>query len=88
MRKLSSNERAPRVDTQLLATVTASDGAVVPVTVLDISREGCRLRCDGDLQSGERIAINVERYGSYPAEVRWAKGGEAGAVFLEPVVLP
>ena len=88
MRKLSSNDRAPRVDTQLLATVTTSDGAVLPVTVLDISREGCRLRCEGELREGERIAINVDRYGSYPADVRWARGEEAGAVFLEPVVLP
>lgn len=88
MRKLSSDDRAPRVDTNLAATVTDSEGAIVSVVVLDISREGCRLQTEGELHVGERIAINVDRYGSYPAEVVWAKGSEAGVVFLEPVVLP
>lgn len=88
MRKLSSNNRAPRIDTNLRATVTDADGETINVIVLDISREGCRLRTESELHSGDRIAINVERYGSYPADVRWAKGDEAGAVFLEPVVLP
>lgn len=88
MRRPSNNDRAPRVDTQLPATVTMSDGSVVPVRVLDISREGCRLKGADELHTGDRIAINVDRYGSYPADVRWAKGDEAGAVFVEPVVLP
>lgn len=88
MRNVMHRGRLRRVDTALAATVTDSDGHVLPVVVLDISREGCRLKAEGGLHSGERIAINVDRYGSYPAQVRWAKGNEAGAIFLEPVVLP
>ncbi len=88
MRAVANNDRAPRVDTQIAATVTDSEGEAIAVTVLDISREGCRLRCSGELHEGERIAITVDRYGSYPAQVRWARGDEVGAIFLEPVVLP
>ncbi len=88
MRKLSSNDRAPRIDTNITATVTDADGETMNVIVLDISREGCRLRTTSELHAGDRIAINVDRYGSYLADVRWARGEEAGAIFLEPVVLP
>lgn len=88
MRKLSSNDRAPRVDTNLVGTVTGTDGETEEVIVLDISREGCRLRTISELVAGDRIAISVDHYGSYLADVRWAKGNDAGAIFLEPVVLP
>jgi hypothetical protein len=34
------------------------------------------------------VQIEVPKYGTYPAQIRWALGTEAGAVFLEPVFLP
>ena len=61
---------------------------MVPVKVMDLSREGCRLETDGSLKIGERVEIQVPKYGSFPAQIRWALGNEAGAVFLEPVLLP
>ena len=80
-------KRAPRVDTNIDAELTDSDGSRMDVVVLDISREGCRLETDGTLKIGEKIELHVPRYGTFPAQVRWAIGNEAGAVFLEPVVL-
>ena len=88
MRKVMRQDRAPRVDSRLVGTVTGPDGETMSAVVLDISREGCRLSVDGELHLGNRIAIDVDRYGSHIAEVRWSAGGEVGAVFVEPVLLP
>jgi len=88
MREPGQIKRAPRVDTNIDAALTDSDGSRLSVVVLDISREGCRLETDATLKIGEKIELHVPRYGTFPAQVRWAVGNEAGAVFLEPVILP
>jgi hypothetical protein len=80
-------KRAPRVDTRFQTRLTDSDGSIIDVTVIDISREGCRLQTDGSLRIGENVQIEVPKHGSFAAQIRWALGNEAGAVFLEPVFL-
>ena len=88
MREPGYIKRAPRVDTRFNTTLTDSDGNTVDVIVIDISREGCRLETsDGLLKIGESVRIEVPKHGSFPAQIRWALGNEAGAVFLEPVFL-
>ena len=88
MREPGFIKRSPRVATNYKTSVTDSDGGTVPVVVTDISREGCRMETDGSLQIGEMVEINVGRLGTYPAQIRWALGNEAGAVFLRPVDEP
>jgi hypothetical protein len=88
MREPGQIKRAPRVDTRFKATLTDSDGSKHVVVVTDISREGCRLETSQLLKIGENVQIEVPKYGTYPAQIRWALGDEAGAVFLEPVFLP
>jgi len=87
MREPGEIKRAPRVDTRFKASLIDSDGGVVPVLVIDISKEGCRLEADGSLKIGEKVQLKVPKYGTFPAQIRWAVGNEAGAVFLEPVFL-
>ena len=88
MREPGFIKRAPRVDTNFDASLTDSDGGKVAIVVTDLSREGCRLEADGSLTIGEHVQIDVPKYGSFPAQIRWALGKEAGAVFLEPILLP
>lgn len=88
MREPGYIKRAPRVDTKFPASLIDSDGGSLRVVVTDISREGCRLETDGSLKIGEKVQLEVPKYGSFPAQIRWAVGNEAGAVFLEPVFLP
>ncbi len=88
MREPGFIKRAPRVDTHFEASLTDSDGGKIPVVVTDLSREGCRLEADGSLTIGEHVQIEVPKYGTFPAQIRWALGEEAGAVFLEPILLP
>jgi hypothetical protein len=88
MREPGQIKRSPRIDTRIKATLINSDGAKHHVIVTDISREGCRLETNELLKIGENVQIEVPKYGLYPAQIRWALGDEAGAVFLEPVFLP
>lgn len=87
MREPGFIKRSPRVDINFATTLTDSDGNIVAVKVVDLSRDGCRLETDADLKIGENVRIEVPKYGSFPAQIRWALGNEAGAVFLEPVFL-
>lgn len=85
MREPGEIKRAPRVDTRFGTSLIDSDGNSVSVVVIDISREGCRMETDGSLKIGEQVQIKVPKYGTFAAQIRWALGNEAGAVFLEPV---
>lgn len=87
MREPGVIQRAVRVATKYDAALTDGDGGKIRVVVTDISREGCRLETDGTLQVGERVEIKVARYGSYAAQIRWIAGRQAGAMFLDPVIL-
>jgi len=83
--------RAPRIDARHPAVLVASDGGEMDVVVTDLSSRGFRIEAEQDLFIGENIMIGehvrlrVERYGDFPAQVRWALGCEAGGIFLEPV---
>ena len=85
MREPGHIKRPPRVDTRIETFLTDSDGNRMPVVVIDISQAGCRLETSAMLRIGEKVQIEVPKYGTFPAQVRWALGNEAGAVFLEPV---
>jgi hypothetical protein len=87
MREPGEIKRAPRVDTRFSTSLIDSDGNSVSVMVIDISREGCRMETDGSLKIGEHVQLKVPKYGTFPAQIRWALGNEAGAVFLEPVFI-
>jgi hypothetical protein len=87
MREPGEIKRAPRVDTRFSTTLIDCDGNNVSVMVIDISREGCRMETDGSLKIGEHVQLKVPKYGTFPAQIRWALGNEAGAVFLEPVFI-
>ena len=77
-------KRAKRVDVDHKGTLIDSDGGSCNVRVLDLSADGCRLETDGDLKIGEHVRLRVDRSGDYPAQVRWALGGEAGLQFTGP----
>lgn len=87
MREPGQIKRSPRVDTHYTATLTDSDGGTVTVVVTDISREGCRLEIEEGsmLRIGEMVRISVGRGNDFDAQIRWALGNEAGAIFTEPV---
>lgn len=69
------------------ATLVLSDGSEQPVTITDVSSGGFHLRTENVVPIGEHVFLRVDRYGDFPAQIRWALAGEAGGNFLEPVEL-
>ena len=55
------------------------DGIEQPSHVTDLSLDGCCLT--GDFRIGEHLTVRVERLGEFPAQIRWALPGKAGARF-------
>ncbi|QNN64439.1 PilZ domain-containing protein [Sphingomonas rhizophila] len=88
MRQPGEIKREPRVDTQFQARLLDSSGNEHAVTILDLSKSGFRLRCDEMLRIGEKIRLQTDRHGDFPAQIRWALGEEAGGLFLSPVKVP
>ena len=85
MREPGHIKRKPRVDTRIETFLTDSHGNRISVVVIDISQDGCRMETTAMLRIGEKVKIEVPKYGSFDAQIRWALGNEAGAVFLEPL---
>ena len=81
-------KRAPRVDGRHPALLATADGRTMSVTVIDLSSGGFRLSTDEHLRIGEYVALRVDKYGEFPAQIRWALGSEAGGIFLDQIVLP
>ena len=86
-RDRSQIKRAPRIDTSQDAIVVDTEGRKYAATVLDLSSGGFRLKSEETFKIGEYVAIRVTGYGDFSAQIRWALGGEAGGVFLDPIEL-
>lgn len=84
MRTPGHVKRSPRIDASIGADVTDSEGHQVPVTIVDISKDGCRMETDGTLMIGEQVEIHVDDGSMHRARIRWALGNEAGAEFIDP----
>lgn len=80
--------RAARVSVSQDAVLVLADGSELPVKITDVSSGGFRLSVAETLPIGQHVFLRVERYGDFPAQIRWALGEEAGGVFLQPVELP
>jgi hypothetical protein len=75
--------RAFRIGINHRAVLLRADGAESPVTITNVSQSGFRMKADDVPVVGERVIFRGEA-GDVPAEVRWARGRDAGGVFLPP----
>ncbi|MEO7366116.1 MAG: PilZ domain-containing protein [Sphingomicrobium sp.] len=80
--------RTPRVSVNHDAILVMDDGSEHSVIITDVSSGGFHLSTDNTIPIGSHVFLRVARYGDFPAQIRWALGGEAGGVFLQPVELP
>lgn len=77
---MSQPTHKPRIAVEEAATLARGDAPATPCTILDVSKEGFRLRVSGAVPcgSGYVLTYNCE---SHPVEIRWASMGEAGGLF-------
>ena len=79
--------RRERIPVSHDATLVTEQGVEHSVTITDVSTGGFRLHSEVTLPIGEHVVLRVERYGDFPAQIRWALGPDAGGVFLQPINL-
>ncbi|HXS50802.1 MAG TPA: hypothetical protein VN713_11865 [Sphingomicrobium sp.] len=81
---MKSNRRMPgwigRRDREAVAiggSVVLPGGRALPVTIRDLTPEGCRIECDETLPIAATVLVDLGG-STAQAHVRWALGREAG----------
>jgi hypothetical protein len=89
MAGMDSNRRRPgwiarreREPVTIAGAVVLPGGRSVPVTVLDLSPEGCRVQCEETLPIAANVIVELGGT-TTGAHVRWALGREAGLQLFE-----
>ena len=75
--------RSPRVTLNLETSLTDSTGTAIKAIVLDLSRDGVRLRAGEPLFVGETVDLEMGRSGYATVQILWVSGSEAGGIFTE-----
>ena len=70
-------EREEREPVSIAASIVLPDGRSVPVTIRDVSANGCCVECDETLPTAQIIRLDMGDE-SFEADVRWALSGAAG----------
>jgi hypothetical protein len=83
MSESTKSFRERRVTVNLQTSLTDSTGTDIKVIVLDLSREGVRLRVGEPLFVGETVALHMGRSGYARVQILWVAGIEAGGAFLD-----
>ena len=76
-------EREEREPVSLGAAIVLPDGRSVPVTIRDVSANGCCVECDEVLPVAQPVRLDLGE-DSVQAEVRWALAGAAGLLVTNP----
>jgi hypothetical protein len=74
--------RAGRRDVHITGAAAWPDGTSASVMVSNLSYEGCELRSAHGFTKGETVRLSLPNTGKIQAQIRWVKGGCAGARFL------
>ena len=74
--------RVHRRSVHVEATVFLTTGQAVPVTIIDLSDSGCKVRCLHALPIGEIVQIEIPAFQPNAASVRWSIPGRAGLQFV------
>jgi len=73
--------RADREDVRIKAAILVG-GREVPVTIIDMSDQGCKIRCLHILPIGEIVQLMIPAFQPNTATVRWSLPGIAGLRFI------
>lgn len=87
IRAAGYRERTARVTVHCDAVLTESDGCRIDVVITDVSRDGFRLHSRAELVPGDEVSLHVPKSEPVRARIHWARGYEAGGIFMEAVAL-
>lgn len=73
--------RADRTEVMIKAALRVT-GRELPVTIIDMSEGGCKVRCLHMLPIGEVLELQIPAFQPNAAMVRWSLPGLAGLRFI------
>jgi hypothetical protein len=73
--------RTDRADVFIKARLRVA-GRELPVTIIDMSERGCKIRCLHMLPIGEIVELVIPAFQPNAASVRWSLPGIAGLSFI------
>jgi hypothetical protein len=78
-------DRADRQNASYPAILVLAEGKRLPVTITNISKDGCQVECLETLPIGQSVRIELAGNIETDACVRWALLGRAGLRFGPPL---
>ena len=75
-------DRDDREPASFPAVITLSDGRGFPVTITNVSKDGCEVTCGAVLPIGATVCLGVAAE-LITAQVRWCIDGKAGLRLLQ-----
>jgi len=79
------SKRADRLVVRLPGSIHLPNGLRFPVTVTDVSEEGCKVASNHQLPIGEIVQLAIQGRELVPVSIRWAILGKAGLRFILPI---
>ena len=76
---------ASREQTDIQSQIWGATLAPTPARVVNISPQGCMLRCDEMMAMGEHLTLDLPRLGAMRATVMWSLSGRLGVQFDTPI---
>ena len=83
--QLGDNRTSRRRVVNLSAYAREVGAALLEVEVSDLSADGCRLRCDAELEPLSAVWLKIPGAAPRRAVIRWCADGEAGCEFDTPL---
>lgn len=72
---------SPREQTDIQSQIWGSTLAPTPARIVNMSPQGCMIRCDEMLAMGEPLTLELPRLGAMRATVMWSLSGRMGVQF-------
>lgn len=82
MRRAGWVKRADRTLVRLRGSIHLSNGLWLPVTVTDVSEDGCKVASNHMLPIGEIVQLTMPGRDMVPVSIRWTICGKAGLRFI------
>ena len=85
MTDAGERRRKRRLPVTVAAQSRGGESPPVPVTVTDLTAEGCRIEGEIDLSEGAQVWLGIPGIAPRRARIAWARQGIAGCQFFFPI---
>ena len=76
---------APRRIVNFTAYVRQMKTEIAEIKVTDLSTDGCKFRCNRDLDEAAEVWLKISGTGARRARIVWSDEGQFGCEFLSPL---